>query len=54
MTPMQKMIAAGLLLAAWGGFVLLGQAPAGEYVTGLRDALIALGVFSATLTNPKE
>ena len=54
MTAIQKMIAAGLLLAAWGALVLMGHAPAPEFVTGLRDALIALGVFSATLVNPKE
>ena len=54
MTSLQKMIAAGLLLAAWGALVLFNKAPATEFVTGLRDALVALGVFSATLTNPKE
>ncbi len=54
MAALQKMVAAGLLMAAWGALVILGHAPATEFVTGLRDALIALGVFSATIINPKE
>lgn len=54
MTAIQKLIAAGALFLAWGALVVAGLTPAPEFVTGLRDALIALGVFHATLTNPKE
>ncbi|MCX7179446.1 MAG: hypothetical protein NTX56_11980 [Proteobacteria bacterium] len=54
MTALQKMVAASLLMAAWGALVIMGHAPATEFVTGLRDALIALGVFSATIINPKD
>lgn len=54
MTAVQKMIAAGLLLSAWGALVASGMAPAADYVTAIRDALIALGVFTASMTNPKE
>lgn len=39
------MLAAALLFAAWYALVLTGQAPVADFVTGLRDALIALGVF---------
>jgi len=54
MKPIQKLIAAGLLLATWGALVVAGLAPVGEFVTAIRDALIALGVFQAVMTNPKE
>jgi len=54
MTAIQKMVAAGLLMVAWGALVIMGHAPAAEFITGLRDALIALGVFTATIVNPKE
>lgn len=45
MTTIQKIIIGALLFLAWGALVLMGQAPAGDFVTALRDALIALGVF---------
>ena len=48
-----KIGCAGLLLAAWGLLVAFKMTPAADFVTALRDALIALGVFQATLTNPK-
>ena len=51
MNPIQKIIVCGLLFLAWGGFVLLGQAPASDLVTAIRDALIALGVFHAVSSN---
>jgi len=54
MTNIQKIICAGLLLSAWGALVLMDKSPAHEFVTGLRDALIALGVFTASMSNPKE
>lgn len=48
MTTTQKIIVSGLLLGTWGGLVSLGMAPADQFVSALRDALIALGVFQAT------
>ena len=48
MTTIQKIIIGALLFLAWGALVLMGQAPAGDFVTALRDALIALGVFHIT------
>ena len=54
MTAREKLLAAGLLLAAWGGLVILGLTPVDAFVSALRDILIALGVFQATITNPKE
>lgn len=48
-----KAVCAGLLLSAWGLLVAFNLAPAADFVTALRDALIALGVFQATLTIPK-
>ena len=54
MTPKMKMIAAAVLLAVWGALVALKLSPAADYVTGIRDALMALGVFTVAMTNPKE
>ncbi len=54
MTPALKLIAASLLFIAWGALVITGKVPAADFVTALRDALIALGVFQAVVTNPKE
>lgn len=54
MTAFQKMIAAGLLLTAWGALVAFHMAPVADFVTAIRDALIALGVFTASMSNPKE
>ncbi len=42
-----------LLFMAWGGLVMNGLAPAADFVTALRDALIGLGVFHAALTQPQ-
>lgn len=53
MTTTQKIVCAGMLLAAWGLLVVFKMTPAADFVTTLRDALIALGVFQATITNPK-
>ena len=53
MTTTQKIICAGLLLGAWGLLVVCKMTPVADFVTALRDALIALGVVQATLTNPK-
>ena len=54
MTPLHKMIAATMLFSAWGALVLMGETSADGFVVALRDALLALGVFTAALSNPKE
>ena len=53
MTTTQKIVCAGLLLAAWGLLVAFDKVPAADFVTTLRDALLALGVFQATVSTPK-
>ena len=50
----QKFIAAAVLFAAWFALVVFFKAPMSDFITAIRDALIALGVFHVTLTNPKE
>lgn len=53
MSTNQKILVALLLFLAWGALVINGQTPVQQFVDALRDALIAIGVFQATLTNPK-
>lgn len=50
MTPMLKTFICAALFAAWGSLVFAGMAPVESFVAALRDALIALGVFQATIT----
>ena len=50
MSHQLKFAAAVLLFAAWGALVFAGMAPVDSFVAALRDALIALGVFQATIT----
>ena len=54
MSTEYKAALAILLFMAWGGLVMNGLAPAADFVTALRDALIGLGVFHAALTKPGE
>lgn len=54
MSVNKKMIAATFLLIIWGVLVATGKSPASEYVTGLRDALIAFGVFTASMSAPNN
>lgn len=55
MTPAQKIACAGALFAVWGVFVAAGVASASEFVTAIRDALVGLGVFTATAFSlPKD
>ena len=37
---------------AWGFFVYQGMTPTAEYIQALREVLLALGVYHATLTKP--
>jgi len=53
-TPAQKILCALLLFSAWGALVFTDRAPVADFITALRDALIALGVFQALIINPKE
>lgn len=54
MTALQKILCTVLLFAVWIGFVATGQAPVAPLIDSVRDALLALGVFTASLANPKE
>lgn len=54
MSHQLKFAAAALLFAAWGALVFMNMVPVDQFVTAIRDALISLGVFTATLANPKE
>lgn len=49
-----KAVVAGLLFTAWGVLVFLGMAPVNDFVNALQMALVGLGVYHVTLTNPKE
>ena len=54
MSDQGKFLVVILIFAIWGYFVYLGLTPASDYIQALRDAIIGLGVFSATLTIPKK
>ena len=49
----QKLLAAALLLAAWGALVVTNFTPAAPFVDALKDALIALGIYHVTLKDPR-
>ena len=53
MTDNAKILLVVLIFVVWGGFVYTGLTPASEFIQTLRDALIGLGVFQATLTIPR-
>lgn len=52
MSTRTKLIAALLLFTAWGVFAACGMTPVADFITGVRDALIGLGVFQAVIINP--
>ncbi len=54
MSSNMKFLAAAGLLLIWGSLVAMGQAPVEGYLSTIRDALVALGVFTASMANPKE
>ena len=54
MTVNQKIFCAVLLFGVWIGFVLFDLTPVEPLISAVRDALLALGVFTASLINPKE
>lgn len=53
MSTTHKIVCSALLIALWSAFVFLRQAPVDPLINTIRDVLVALGVFSATMTNPK-
>jgi len=54
MTANRKILCAVLLFSVWTGFVAAGLSPVEPLLQSVRDALLAIGVFTASLTNPKE
>lgn len=54
MTTNQKFAAAVMLFSVWGALVFMGLVPVDQFVASIREALMCLGVFTATLANPKE
>jgi hypothetical protein len=57
-TNLIKLIAATLLFAAWAAAICAKahwpDIDVAEFITSIRDALVALGIFHLTLTNPKQ
>jgi C4-dicarboxylate transporter len=53
MTPIQKAVCVGALLAVWLYLVVTGQAPAGEFVTTLKEIALAMGAVHVALADPK-
>ncbi len=54
MSTTQKLIAAALLFATWGGFALAGLTPVAGFINAVYAALVGLGVFHITVTNPSQ
>ena len=54
MSDNTKILLVILIFVVWGVFVYLGLTPAKEFIQTLRDALIGLGVFQATIAVPKN
>ena len=53
MSTNQKIGLSLVLFMAWAAFVYLGRSPVEPLVAFLRDALLALGIFTAALVDPK-
>lgn len=54
MTDTQKAYAVIAILGIWGILASLALTPMEQFVQVLRDALIGLGVFTATMSDPKK
>ena len=52
MGQVQRFALAVALFCMWAGLVYAGLVPIGPFADFLRDSLVSLGVFHATLTNP--
>lgn len=53
MNPLQKALCVGVLLAVWLYLVVSGQAPAGDFVTTLKEIALAMGAVHVALADPK-
>ena len=49
MSAREKFLAAALLFVAWGALVVLDNAPVEPFIAAIRDALVAIGVFTTTI-----
>lgn len=47
-------VAAALFVATWTVLVAIGKAPVPEFINAIRDTLIGLSVFAATMTTPNR
>lgn len=54
MSNWQKIIVGTALFAVWIGFAIHGDTPVQPIIESVKAALMALGVYHVTLTNPKE
>lgn len=52
MSNREKLSLVVLIYAVWGLFAFDKLTPIDGFIQGLRDGLVALGVFQATLTIP--
>ena len=48
-----RLIAAAMLLLAWGALVVTHFVPAGPFADALKDALFGLGLYHVALKDPK-
>ena len=52
MTPKIKIFCASTLFATWAAFALAGLTPVPDFIHAVYTALVALGVFTATMVDP--
>lgn len=50
----QRLIIAGTLVGMWFCLVVLKFVPAADFIAFIRDILIGLGLYHATLKNPSQ
>jgi hypothetical protein len=50
---LQKMIAAGVVIAIWGAFAYAGKTPVDGFIAALGSVLTGLGVWHAATSNNK-
>ena len=53
MNPKLKFLAAFFIIAGWYALVFLGKTPVVDFIETLKLILLSLGVYHATLTDPK-
>lgn len=49
-----KIITAVILFIVWGAFVVFGGAPQDAFIEAIKEALVGLGVFTATQAQPPK